>query len=202
MDLFGHLERFAAGIYPYRWFFAVLVPALLVAAGVLAYRRGWQHAVLRHRVIAAGVAVPLLIITIPIGYYLLSPLWTRTHLEEESPLDVATLSMPAESTADSSPTAQPSPTVDPTATMTVQPTQTSTPVPEPSAPSPKRSQPVFLPSQPNCLNPRSHLNLSQHRSPTQPPSPNQSQRSSSPRSYWRESSTGRMIFTLVAARRC
>ena len=110
VELFGHLERFAASIYPYRWFIAVVLPLLLTLAGIVSYRRGWHRFALQHRIVTAAVVVPLLVVSIPVGYYLVSPLWTRTHLEEASPLGVASQSMPPASTPASAPSPQPSST--------------------------------------------------------------------------------------------
>ena len=89
MSIFGDLERFAADhLYPYRWPISILLPLLLAAVVFFAYRRGWHRSLWRHRVVTGIIAVPLLVVAIPSGYYTLSPLWTRTHLEEMSPLAV------------------------------------------------------------------------------------------------------------------
>lgn len=86
MSIFGELEQFAADLYPYRWpitIGAVLVVAALVA---FAYRLGWHRALWGHRLATTLIAVPLLAVAIPVGWYTLSPLWERSYLEEASPL--------------------------------------------------------------------------------------------------------------------
>lgn len=89
MELFGNLERLAAGLYPYRWLVSALIVLVLSAAAYFVCRRSWHRILQRRPMATAIVAVPLLAIALPVGYYLISPLWTRTHLEEASPLMVA-----------------------------------------------------------------------------------------------------------------
>ena len=54
-----------------------------------------------------AIAALLLAVAIPAGDYLLSPLWERSHLEEESPLVVASDDMDGSDSA--TPTAEPQP---------------------------------------------------------------------------------------------
>lgn len=89
MSFFGDLEEFASGLYPYRWPITIGAALLLAAAVAVAYRRGWHLAIWRHKPATVAVLVPLLVIAIPAGWYTLSPLWERSHLEEASPLAVA-----------------------------------------------------------------------------------------------------------------
>ena len=86
MEIFGDIERLIDDIYPYRWLVAAVALSLLATT---AYRRAWHRTLWRHKLRTALVTVPLLIVTIPLSYYLLSPLWTRTTVFEESPLAVA-----------------------------------------------------------------------------------------------------------------
>jgi Electron transfer DM13 len=83
--VFGNLEQFGAEvIYPYRWWFAAATVLALTATLFVAYRRRWDRFVWAHRLLAVAVAVPVLAVGIPGGYYVLSPLWDRTTLIEAS----------------------------------------------------------------------------------------------------------------------
>jgi hypothetical protein len=91
LNVFGELERFTTEeLYPLRY---VITP-LLIAAGLAvlygAYRLGVHVWVGRHKAVSAAVGVPLLVVGLYAGDYLLSPLWERSYLEEASPLAVAT----------------------------------------------------------------------------------------------------------------
>lgn len=50
---------------------------------------GLWRAALRHRAISIGATVVVLAVVLPVAYYLFSPLFIRTTLQEASPLDVA-----------------------------------------------------------------------------------------------------------------
>lgn len=92
MSFFGELERFLSeDLYPYRW--PILGVVLIIGAGIayFAYRKRWHVAAYRHPVVTAAVVIPLLAVTLPLGYYLGSPLFERSYLEEESPLQAAVL---------------------------------------------------------------------------------------------------------------
>jgi len=89
LNIFGQLENFIADdLYPYRY---VITPLLLIAAAALvyvAYSKGIHLTLLRHKLATTLIGVPVLILAIVAGNYLLSPLWERSHLEETSPLAV------------------------------------------------------------------------------------------------------------------
>ncbi|MBI5947574.1 MAG: DM13 domain-containing protein [Chloroflexi bacterium] len=89
MEIFGAAESFVSSLYPYRW--AIGAVSAVVAVGLVAFgiRRGWQRWVWAHRVAVAMVGVPAIAVALPVGNYLLSPLWERSHLEEASPLAAA-----------------------------------------------------------------------------------------------------------------
>ncbi len=107
MELFGHLERFLSEtLYPYRVPVTLALVLMAAVGGWFAWRRGWlgraRRAAATRPLASAVLAVLVLAVVLPSGYYLLSPLWTRTTLVEDSPLAVAT----AEATAaTASPTA-------------------------------------------------------------------------------------------------
>ena len=87
MTVFGELEQFIAeDLYPYRWPISVALVVAIAAAAVVAYRAGWHLVAWRHKLVTAAVAAAFLAFAIPAGDYLLSPLWERSHLEEDSPL--------------------------------------------------------------------------------------------------------------------
>lgn len=87
LSIFGELERFIADdLYPYRYVITPLLVALIAAALFAAYRLGFHLVLMRHKVATAAIGVPLIALTLVAGDYLLSPLWERSFLEEESPL--------------------------------------------------------------------------------------------------------------------
>ena len=126
MSIFGDLERALADLYPYRVPLTLGAVAVLIAVATLVVRRGWHRPALRwvsgHQLQAAIAAVVVLAVTLPTGYYLLSPLWERTTLIEESPLDSATVANLVDGTGgtasepSTTPPAEPPPDVTVTAT--------------------------------------------------------------------------------------
>lgn len=88
LNVFGELESFASGLYPYRFIVTPLLAIGLLVALYGAYRAGVQHFLLRHRFATAAIGVPVLVMTVIAGDYLLSPLWERSHLNEPSPIEV------------------------------------------------------------------------------------------------------------------
>ena len=160
MEIFGNLERVAAELYPYRWPVSALMILAFAGAAYLIYRRGWHQILSRRPLVSVMVIVPLLAIALPVGYYLTSPLWTRTHLEEASPLLVAAAQTSEQLVvASSTPTTEPAlpsemtpvteatatqapsdvmpvestPTAEPAIASTPEPSPTSEPAPEPTA---------------------------------------------------------------------
>lgn len=102
MELLGELERgFAALIYPNRFAVGILVVLVLVGLTLVARRRRWDRAVRRHPRLAAGALVVVLAVGLPLGWYLGSPLFLSTTVDEPPPVAVAA---PTEALA----TAQPS----------------------------------------------------------------------------------------------
>ena len=85
-EIFGELERFGSEfIYPNRW---IVLPIVIVAvAGALAFawRMRLYRPLLEHKYLTAGIGLPLLAVAIPVAWYLLSPLWERSFLEEAAP---------------------------------------------------------------------------------------------------------------------
>jgi hypothetical protein len=91
MDIFGDLERFAADLYPYRWPISIGLGLALAALIAVAIRGRWHEAAARHWVLTLAIAVPVVVVAAPVGWYTLSPLWQRSYLEEASPLAAAPL---------------------------------------------------------------------------------------------------------------
>ena len=89
MSFFGELEQIAGDLYPYRWPITIGLAIVALAIAAFAYRMGWHHAVLRHRVASAAAALVLIAIAVPAGNYFLSPLWERSFLDEANPLEAA-----------------------------------------------------------------------------------------------------------------
>lgn len=90
LNIFGQLENFIADdLYPYRYIITPLVILAILAGLYAAYRLGLHLVFIRNKVATAVVGVPLLVVAIVAGDYLVSPLWERSHLEEASPLITA-----------------------------------------------------------------------------------------------------------------
>jgi Electron transfer DM13 len=99
LSVLGELETFISEeLYPHRYVVsAVLVLALLAALGA-AVKLGLHRALVRHPVATALVAVPVVALTLVAGDYLLSPLWERSFLEEESPITAVEAASGAQNT--------------------------------------------------------------------------------------------------------
>ena len=85
LEFFGHLERLASDLYPWRWLILAIV--LLVTAVVLhfAYRRGWHTYVWERRVRFGIIGAPILALMLFIAWDLGSPLFINKTVEEEFP---------------------------------------------------------------------------------------------------------------------
>ncbi len=108
MNVIGDLERlFATSLYPNR----VAIGIAIVVAGslvlVAARRRGWVGAVRRHPGRAAVLLVVALAIGLPSAWYLGSPLFIRTALNEPGPSVGVPTESPAVSASPASPAASP-----------------------------------------------------------------------------------------------
>lgn len=87
MDIAGDLERFLSeDLYPYRYPLTIGFAVAFIGALALAYRLGWHIIAWRHRLITGPALVILLVVSIPLGDYFLSPLWERNTVCEASPI--------------------------------------------------------------------------------------------------------------------
>jgi len=112
MNLIGDLERFlATSLYPNRVPIAIGLAVLFVVAIVVARRRGWFAAARRHPGRTGVVVALALAIGLPVGWYLGSPIFIRTSLDEPAPTAAAPSPTPAasETVAPSGPIASASP---------------------------------------------------------------------------------------------
>lgn len=90
MNLLGDLERaFAATLYPNRIAISVGLLILVVILGIAGRRRGWFAAARRHPGRSAAAIVVTLAICLPGAWYLGSPLFIRTSLDEPALIAVA-----------------------------------------------------------------------------------------------------------------
>lgn len=118
MEWLGDLERaFATSLYPLRVPIGIGLLVGLIALVVVARRRGWFAAAARHPGRTAVAALMAIVILGPIGWYLGSPLFIRTALEEPAPSAAPIASQPPATT----PASAAAPTSVPTAAPTVAP---------------------------------------------------------------------------------
>ena len=109
MEWIGDLERaFAAVVYPNRVVIAIAGAVALVVLAWVAWRRGWARVLQAHpRATAVSVAA-LFAIGAPVAWYLASPLFISSRLDEPAPVVIGG-AMPAPARASpASPPASPS----------------------------------------------------------------------------------------------
>lgn len=91
MNLLGDLERaFATMLYPNRISIAIGLLVLAVIVAVAGRRRGWFAAARRHPSRSAAAIALALAVGVPAAWYLGSPLFIRTSLDEPALTAVAT----------------------------------------------------------------------------------------------------------------
>lgn len=118
MEWVGELERaFAAAIYPNRVAIAIATAILIVTILVVARRRRWDRLVRRHPRSSAAAAVAALIVGLPLGWYLGSPLFLSTTVDEPAPVAAGATPRPRPAPGTGGPaTPRPAPTSDVPAT--------------------------------------------------------------------------------------
>ena len=86
MTVIGDLERlFAESIFPYRVPIGIGLALTLLALAILAWRGRWDRPLRRHPRRTLWVVVPLMLVLVPAGWLLASPLFIRTELVEAGP---------------------------------------------------------------------------------------------------------------------
>jgi hypothetical protein len=106
MEFIGDLERaFASAIYPNRIPIAIGTIVVLIVLAIVARRRGWHLAARRHPRATGGIAVAVAAIGLPLGWYLASPLFISTTIDEPLPASSGAPSPVASPLASASPSA-------------------------------------------------------------------------------------------------
>ena len=116
-----------AALYEYRVPLVLLAAAGIVLFAIVACRRAWFAAARRHPGRSTLLAAAVLVIALPITWYLASPLIIRTELVEPAPvaaIDATSAPTPSRTPAAPSPAA---PSTTPTATASPSPVPTPTP---------------------------------------------------------------------------
>lgn len=93
MATFGDLERALADLYPYRWAIGAAVLVFIAALLAFAWWRGWHRVAWQYRKPLGIVSVPLLAVTLWLGWSLGSPLFTNVTVDEAFPF-AATAAVP------------------------------------------------------------------------------------------------------------
>lgn len=121
MEFIGELERaFASAIYPNRMLVATVGIVILLAIAFVAWRRRWHLAARRHPRRSLGAALITAAVIGPVGWYLGSPLFLSTTIDEAPPITAGVESPPARS-------ASPASSSDPTAEASGPPPSATTP---------------------------------------------------------------------------
>ena len=88
MATFGDLERALADLYPYRWAIGAVVIVFIAAFLAFGWWRGWHLWAWRYRKPLSIISVPLLAVTLWLGWSLGSPLFTNVTVDEAFPFAV------------------------------------------------------------------------------------------------------------------
>jgi hypothetical protein len=91
LTIFGDLERVLADLYPYRVAVTAVFALITLVTALGLVRLGLLRFVGSHRLASVAIGCPLLVVGVLLGNYLVSPLWERSRLVEDSPL--ATVAM-------------------------------------------------------------------------------------------------------------
>ena len=131
MPFLGDLERFAATtLYPWRFAIGAVAIAVIVVLSVVAVRHGWVAAARRHPGRTGVLLAVALVVLAPAAWYLGSPLFIRTELQEPPP---AAIGAGATAAPSASPTLVTSPDPGSSQPPAPDPTPGATPVATPSA---------------------------------------------------------------------
>lgn len=85
LEFFGHLERVASDLYPWRWLILAVVLLAVAVALHFAYKWGWHLYAWQCRVRFGIIGAPVLALLLFIAWDLGSPLFINKTVEEEFP---------------------------------------------------------------------------------------------------------------------
>lgn len=109
MEFIGDLERaFAGAIYPNRVLIVILAVVIVAGIAWVAWRRRWDRVARRHPVATTVTMAVVAVIVLPIGWYLGSPLFISTSVDEPAPVAIASPD-PSSAVPSAAPSAAPSP---------------------------------------------------------------------------------------------
>jgi hypothetical protein len=115
MEFIGDLERaFASAIYPNRFAIAAVGLGVLAIVAFVARRRRWDLAARRRPRTSIAIAVTALVVGLPLAWYLGSPLFTSTTVNEPAPVIGAAPTPSAGPSSTPEPVASAAPTPAPT----------------------------------------------------------------------------------------
>ncbi len=139
MSFIGDLGSFILGTaYALRVPLAIAGIVALVVLAAIARRRGWAGVARRHPLASAVAIGAAVIVAVPLGWYLVSPVFLSTELQE-APVVAAADPSPSPSqspVALATPAPAPSSSPRPGASAPVAPSASPTPTPEPATPEP------------------------------------------------------------------
>lgn len=140
MSFIGDLGSLILGsAYALRVPFAIAGIVALVVLALVARRRGWAGVARRHPLASAVAIGAAAIVAVPLGWYLVSPLFLSTELQEAPVVAAADPSPSPVALATPVPTASASPR--PGASAPVAPTAAPAPTPEPwTPPQPRKGE--------------------------------------------------------------
>lgn len=140
MELIGELVMaFFAALYVYRIPIAILSVVGTVGLIVLARRRGWATVARRHPRSSGALLIAALALALPVGWYMASPLFLSTTIDEAAPVVAVASGAPAPS-ASAPVIHSPAPSSGPSESHGASPTPappTPTPTPAPPTPTPR-----------------------------------------------------------------
>lgn len=137
MSLIGDLgSSFLGTAYALRVPLAIAGLVALVVLAAVARRRGWVGVARRHPLASAVAIGAAAILAVPLGWYLVSPVFLSTELQEAPIIAAADPSPVPVALATPAPTGSASPL--PGASATAAPTAPPTPTPDPWKPAPPR----------------------------------------------------------------
>jgi hypothetical protein len=109
VEFIGDLERaFAGAIYPNRVLIVILAVVIVAGIAWVAWRRRWDRVARRHPVATTVTMAVVAVIVLPIGWYLGSPLFISTSVDEPAPVAIASPD-PSSAVPSAAPSAAPSP---------------------------------------------------------------------------------------------